>query len=1255
MKTRGLALCLLLLLAVLLFTGNRITERILDQQLGPLLTEQLGLPVSLAPIDADLLTLTARTAQLVMGDPSAPAIDARQVMVSLDWGDLVRGEVRLIKAAGQDLTVQLSNWPGNDDPWPTDYFFLDPWLPEELALDSGRYIDAEGNTWPLRKGRWFRAGKGARLVWTEDRAEGAVHISTGLKSLADLLGMRRLDLEIDLKVPETPSTTLQLSIEPATDSGYALQANGKLAGMALKLSAGNSESWRFPSQSRTEIDRLVPANITALLDGLDRDLADRDLEALLESPVPRYALPTHEARVDIDDIQVDDEHLRDTVFTLAVSPDGYRLDSLESQGPAGTLRGDAAMHQEDENWELKVDATIKARDADDRLLSQYLEADWHWRDGRAEMSGTGKTWGEIVDSLKGYVTLAGFHDGAVQTPLNIDARLDTNGDSLRLESLEVRSGDAVVTGSLDFSGGKQRKLTLNLDGEDLDLNFLFDEPDAESAPGIAVPEFLALFPGIEVSWVVTARNLRLPNMYLGTANISIDRGVDRGRVIARATGTKGGEMGMKLSWEPAPEDGSNVHMAVDLDQVDLERLFDQRTGLLESKTTGNVVLSSRGSDIAEIFKAMRGDADLTLTLISRPEGADQAGFDQDIRLTGAANLVIDQDRILGLKIDQLDIDAVEQDLTGELTMAVGQSPWFIANLSSRRFSVSRIMEWLPDTAEEADQANILLSLRELGDARISFKVEEIEVAGVILQEVSTEIVSGKDFFNLGKLDFTYEQGKFKSKAGITWEDEQAALQAEGNVVGLVLDHFLAPKNLEDEVPLAGSFELDGQGTSFAKILASLNGQVSLQPESPQPPERRRLLDVELKRLPNGVDAQVKTLAWGKSELQGHLVYQNEDTPLWDVEITGGDLSLIPWEDAMEEETTEDPDEEKSTLGRAASTSAGFVGNLLTAPARMLTGDSEGPSSETRFFSEEPIDISFLHRNNGNFRVKLDSLTSQAGFARDLDIGMNLKDAMLRLSVTADEFNGGKADFKIDVDAAGEIPVGDLSATFTDVYRLREQTSYPRSGHIEFQSKGLNAAELAANLNGQVYIEFGRGPMDYQGLAFLTADVGASMFRALIPGTETRQPEMRCAVAIGEFKDGVGITPYGYAARTRTANLIGRIEVDFRKEKLKIQFDSRNRGGSGLAVGNVFSNTVRIEGPMTDPAIVPNTTGLLWRGWAAFMTAGLSVIGESMVKRVLAADDPCGDLLKEMQKNVCGTGQPLSASPMVCPAERIAGS
>ena len=76
--------------ALILFTfiglvlgGNALLARILDDRLPPLLTRVLGLPVTIAALDADILSLTATTPRLVMGSPDNPAVVARSVRVTL--------------------------------------------------------------------------------------------------------------------------------------------------------------------------------------------------------------------------------------------------------------------------------------------------------------------------------------------------------------------------------------------------------------------------------------------------------------------------------------------------------------------------------------------------------------------------------------------------------------------------------------------------------------------------------------------------------------------------------------------------------------------------------------------------------------------------------------------------------------------------------------------------------------------------------------------------------------------------------------------------------------------------------------------------------------------------------------------------------------------------------------------------------------------------------------------------------------------
>jgi len=224
----------------------------------------------------------------------------------------------------------------------------------------------------------------------------------------------------------------------------------------------------------------------------------------------------------------------------------------------------------------------------------------------------------------------------------------------------------------------------------------------------------------------------------------------------------------------------------------------------------------------------------------------------------------------------------------------------------------------------------------------------------------------------------------------------------------------------------------------------------------------------------------------------------------------------------------------------------------------------------------------------------------------------------------------------------------LSGTFSNLRGELAKVGFPRSGYFDVTSRGQSQAELAANVDGLVYLELGKGPIDYSKMMLLTADVASNVFETLIPGVDKTQPQLECAVTLGVFKDGIGSTPYGYAARTNQANLVGRIEIDLKKELLHLNFSSSSRKGVGFSIGNVFSNTVEVEGPLTDPKVIPNATGLLWRSWAAVMTGGLSVVGESVLKRALASEDPCVSVQKHIRKNICGTTQPAASSTLVCP-------
>jgi hypothetical protein len=118
-------------------------------------------------------------------------------------------------------------------------------------------------------------------------------------------------------------------------------------------------------------------------------------------------------------------------------------------------------------------------------------------------------------------------------------------------------------------------------------------------------------------------------------------------------------------------------------------------------------------------------------------------------------------------------------------------------------------------------------------------------------------------------------------------------------------------------------------------------------------------------------------------------------------------------------------------------------------------------------------------------------------------------------------------------------------------------------------------------------------------------------------------------------------------QTRAANILVRAQANLKEEYISAQFESKSREGAGLSLGNIFSNTVRLEGSLRDPKIVPNTKSLLWRYGAAVATGGISLLGESVYKRLMADSRACATMKTTLQSKACTPGSALEKSTLVC--------
>lgn len=1251
-----IALFLVITAGAIALSANWITAFALDAKLAPLLTRQLGLPVTLAPIRADLLGLRARSAKLVMGQPSDPAVIAQDVEVTISLPSLLKGEVRLQMASASHLMVRPTRWPSSGEPPPDNYQFLDQWIPADLHLERGSYVSDQGEKYPLQDVSWRRTpAGGAATNWVEQRAGKSVKLSAALASLQDLLHLDPISLALDIEAQDLTQSRISITadIQPDAASGYTLKSTIEAAGISATIVAGNKRAWRLPDHSETKIATLAPAQLQGLINSyLDSGTAT-DTEALLAKAVPELSFAPHRGTVTIRELRLGDETLRNGRFDFSANEQGLHISSLHAEGPAGILAAQLQIHNENPGWALELSADIKAKVLEESIASQYLDADWLWHTGHTSLNARGDTWNALLASLTGELAMEGFHRGQEDTPVTLKAHLDRDTNAFSLEHVEIALGTGRITGTASLSNTKPRVFTADVEAQQLQLDFLLEPDEKQPQAGIAIPNYLDLFPGIVVYLKGRVRGLHFPGVSMSAADFTLQRRPRGGRLLATITGMSGGKLDIQLDAKDPPDDGkTDISLVLNLDELDIPQMFEQET-LFHSRSSGTIVFTGRGLTIDEVFRSMEGKAGLTLNLRSDDNWTRQAREEEQIQFSGDATMVIDQERILGLEISRIDINSTEQDITGKLSVVAEREPWMIAELQSQKLDIPGLRSLLPKSTKEVDERDTLNSLRKMGSMRLSLNAKSVLVQTTPLSNVELTMSSAAQSFAVDQFDFTLEDSHLNASGEITWQGDRAAFSATASTSNFNIDRFLILEPEEPVVPVTGSASLKSAGSTFSELVANLTGDISLASTDPAEASRTsaRQLEMKIRHMPDGMRATIEKLHWADSELAGNVRYYNTTPPRWEIDVDSGNISLVPWEKT--EAAPQAPSKKATELGlidSAAKRSSQLLGRVLSTPQRLLSGPGEAPAGD-KYFSTDPLPFKALQGTQAHFRGKLDSVTGTEQVVRNLNFDGRLDHGRLSVDATAGHLNGGKASVKLLVDSAVEPASVRFQTQFERVGGTPGRPGFPKSGVVDVDSRGNSTAQLAGNLSGQVFVEIGEGPFNFDRLTLINADVASKALRTLIPGMEKTQPRLECGMSMAEFKEGLGVTPFGYAARTNQANLIGRIEVDLKKELLQLRFDSRSREGVGLSVGSIFANTVQIRGPLTEPRIVPQTASLVVRGWAAFMTVGLSVVGESVLKRALASENPCKAIKKDIQKEVCSSNQRLASSPMVCPGRR----
>nr|MBP6700836.1 hypothetical protein [Halioglobus sp.] len=914
------------------------------------------------------------------------------------------------------------------------------------------------------------------------------------------------------------------------------------------------------------------------------------------------------------------------------------------------LSGELGVISDAQGWAVNIDATMQAREGEADMAPQFGGSDWLWRTGRANLTGRGDTFGALLNSLKGDLALAGHYRNKNKIPVAIEARLDNRPEEFALDKLAIKLGELQINGTALLSGTDRRKLTLDLKGKHMDLGFLFDTTDTQPLPGIAMPEYLTAMQNVDLNLTLNAENLQAPGLSLRQASATLERTEQAGRLVATAQGTSFGRLDLALDASTPPDQPADVKLTANFADMDIPEIFRQK-GLINSRSSGSLQFNSRGRGITEVFTGMQGKTTLVMEVRADNDWRRLPIAQEKLSLSGNARLILDNERIVGIKIEELDVDSIEQEISGSLELVSNRSPWLVANLTSEMLNVTGLLALLPESTAKADQSGLVPSLKRLGAAQITLNARSLTLSDATLSNVQLEVASAPNLMTIQRFDFVSQDLILKTQGKMTWQGQRARLESTAQLANVDLDQFLLQHGAAQSVPVSGTIRILSEGSRIDELVSNATGDFDLQAEGPPQnaaPQARRKLTMRASRLPNGVQADISSLQWGESNLAGRVRYQRTTPPTVAIELSGGQLSLLPWENAyLSGETNDRARSSGSMFGSIARTSASLVWDVLLSPLKLLTRDTRTRKGD-RIFSTDPLPLDSLEEFNLNVSGRLDSLHSTAVTADDIRFTSSLTNGQLALQASSGRISGGKGEFTLALDSRAAPPTFKLTSTFENMFGLVRRDTYPRSGFVSMESRGRSQAELAANATGLMFLELGRGPFDYGNSALLTANVAATVFQTLIPGINRQQHELQCGVTLAVFQDGMVSTPYGFAVRTNQADMVANLAVDLRKENLEMNIDARGRQGLGISVGSVFSNTVRIRGPLSGPSMVPNPTGLAWRTWAAVSTGGLSILGEAMLRRVWASDNPCNSVRRIIVEQQCPKNPIAASSPLVCP-------
>ena len=376
---------------------------------------------------------------------------------------------------------------------------------------------------------------------------------------------------------------------------------------------------------------------------------------------------------------------------------------------------------------------------------------------------------------------------------------------------------------------------------------------------------------------------------------------------------------------------------------------------------------------------------------------------------------------------------------------------------------------------------------------------------------------------------------------------------------------------------------------------------------------------------------------GESVIAGHLQVANPARPSVELTLQSELLDLRPLIPALAQTTKATPE-----LARSNTEGLQQVEGKGMASPQSKSGITEATdvTTDKRLIPDTPIDLSPLHRFDAVVDLDIKRVVGHARYLQDVALDVEVRDGALHLknlSLTDEEagainlvgFARPSGDsHRVSISAVGE----GMNLDFSTAKSSQQDTITRVDFDALLFGEANNLRDLLSTGHGFIQVKSGKGKLPKLPSGLLTNDVLDELLNALNPFRKQQTNTMlRCGALVGSLENGRLVGQPLFTMVTDRLAIVSNAQIDMTTEKLFATFKSVPQRGVGISATTALNAFVAVGGTLAKPELTVDPTGTIVKGGLAFMTGGLSLLGEGLIDRATTGASACDKALASASK------------------------